>query len=88
MQTRNYKLIIELIGSSHQSENEIQELQAKRPLNHNQEKVLISSTSEETFGVAPLNTTWFRRFDSAHVFSRYTYLMFLKICLSGNRKEK
>jgi hypothetical protein len=56
-----------LIGSWHQSEKEIQELLAIRPLNHNQEKVLISSISELSDGTTPLNTTWFRSFHTHHV---------------------
>jgi hypothetical protein len=71
MQSINYELFEELIGSWHQSENVIQELRAKRPLNHNQEKVLISTTIAVTFGVAPLNTTWFRRFHTHQVVANH-----------------
>jgi hypothetical protein len=49
-------------GSWHQSDKGIQEFLAWRPQNHAQEKVLISSNTEDEFGIAPLKTTFLRCF--------------------------
>jgi hypothetical protein len=50
------------IWSIHQLEKGIQDFRPARPVNHAQEKVLMSSKIEDAFGGLPLNITLLRNF--------------------------